>query len=65
MALARKIGDLAAKWKLIPGDNARLVKAMATAANELMESPNCAREEASIGGTGLPVGIPGTQAGCH
>ena len=53
MALARRIGDLAAKKKLIPGDNARLVEAMATAVNELMESQNYAREEAAIGNTGL------------
>jgi hypothetical protein len=35
MALARRIGDLGAKWKLTPGDNTRLVEAIATVANEL------------------------------
>ena len=52
-ALARKIGELAAKWKLVPGDNTRLEQTMATAVDELTERSNEVQEEARIGSRGL------------
>jgi hypothetical protein len=44
LELARIIGDLAAKWKIIPGDDTRLEEIMATAVRELLRQPNSVQE---------------------
>jgi hypothetical protein len=37
-------GDLAAKWKIIPGDDTRLEEVMATAMKELLRQPRSVEE---------------------
>jgi hypothetical protein len=53
LELARVIGDLAAKWKIIPGDDTRLEEVMATAMKELLRQPRSVQEQARIGSKGL------------
>jgi hypothetical protein len=53
LELARIIGDLTAKWKIIPGDDTRLEEVMATAMKELLRQPRSVQEQARIGSKGL------------
>jgi hypothetical protein len=53
LELARTIGDLAAKWKIIPGDDTQLEEVMATAMKELLRQSNELQEQARIGSKGL------------
>jgi hypothetical protein len=53
LEIARIIGDLTARWKIIPGDDTRLEEVMATAVRELLRQPNNVQEKARIGGKGL------------
>jgi hypothetical protein len=53
LEFARTIGDLAAKWKIIPGDDTQREEVMATAMKELLRQSNSAQEQARIGSKGL------------
>ena len=53
LELARIIGDLAVRWKIIPGDDTRMEEVMATTVRELLRQPNNVQEKARIRGKGL------------
>jgi hypothetical protein len=53
LELARVIGDLTARWKIIPGDDTRLGEVMDTAMQELLRRPGSVQEQARIGSKGL------------
>jgi hypothetical protein len=53
LELARVIGDLTARWKIIPGDDTRLGEVMDTAMQELLRWPSSVQEQARIGRKGL------------
>jgi hypothetical protein len=54
LELARVIGDLTARWKIIPGDDtSRLVEVMDTAMQELLRRPSSVPEQARIGSKGF------------
>jgi hypothetical protein len=53
LELARIIGDLTVKWKIIPGDDTLLDKVMATVMKELLRQPRSVQEQARIGSKGL------------
>jgi hypothetical protein len=53
LELARAIGDLTAKWKIIPGDDTRLVEVMDTAMQELLRRPSSVPAQARIGSKGF------------
>ena len=53
LELARVIGDLTARCKIIPGDDTRLVEVMDTAMQELLRRPSSVQEQARIGRKGL------------
>jgi hypothetical protein len=53
LELARVIGDLAARWKIIPGDDTRLGEVMDTSMQELLRRPSSVQEQARIGSEGL------------
>ena len=53
LELARVIGDLTARCKIIPGDDTRLVEVMDTAMQELLRRPSSVPEQARIGSKGF------------
>ena len=53
LELARVIGDLDARWKIIPGEDTRLGEVMDTAMQELLRLPSSVQEQARIGSKGL------------
>ena len=53
LEFARTIGDLAAKWKIIPGDDSRLVEVMDTAMQDLLGRPGNVPVQARIGNKGF------------
>ena len=53
LELAKAIGSIASRWKLIPGDDTRLEEVMDTAVIEVLRWPSSAQEQARIGNMGL------------
>ncbi len=53
LELARAIGDLATRWKIIPGDGAQLEEILDTAMQEVLRRPDVVQERARIGSKGL------------
>jgi hypothetical protein len=50
LELAKVIGNIATRWKLIPGDDTRLEEVMDTAVQEVLRWPSFVQEQARIGG---------------
>jgi hypothetical protein len=53
LELVRVIGDLATRWKIIPGDGTRLEEILDTAMQEVLRRPEGVQERARIGSKGL------------
>jgi hypothetical protein len=53
LELAKAIGSIAIRWKLIPGDDTRLEEVMDTAVIEVLRWPSSVQEQARIGNMGL------------
>ena len=53
LELAKAIGSLAIRWKLIPGDDSRLEDLCDTAVLEVLRWPSSVQEQARIGSMGL------------
>ena len=53
LELVRVIGDLATRWKIIPGDGTRLEEILDTAMHEVLRRPEGVQERARIGSKGL------------
>ena len=53
LELERVIGDLAARWKIIPGDDTRLEEVMDTAIQEVLRRSDSVPERARFGSQGL------------
>jgi hypothetical protein len=53
LELAKAIGSIATRWKLIPGDDTRLEEVLDTAVLEVLRWPNSVQEQARIGSMGL------------
>jgi hypothetical protein len=53
LELAKAIGSIAIRWKLIPGDDTRLEEVMDTAVLEVLRWTSSVQEQARIGSMGL------------
>ena len=53
LELAKAIGSIAIRWKLIPGDDTRLEEVMDTAVLEVLRWPSSVQEQARMGSMGL------------
>jgi hypothetical protein len=53
LELAKAIGSIATRWKLIPGDNTRLEDLLDTAVLEVLQWPRSVRMHARVGSMGL------------